>query len=212
MNLNELIVKGGVLIYPMLFMSVVALYIIFDRIIIFSTIGRISNSWYKNILGALRSKKIEYVTEEVKKHNNVLSNTFSKIFEDLEQGASIEYVDNLSEQYALYEISKLEKKLSLLSIISSSATMIGFLGTVLGLIESFNTISSTTEPVTPHLIANGIYEAMITTAVGLVIGIISDCFYRYFVSSLNKKITKMEGYTNEIISTIRENQISFIRK
>ena len=212
MHLNELILKGGWLIYPMLLMSLVALYIIFDRLIVFSTFGRISGSWCQNILGALKAKKVEYVTEEVKKSNNVIANTFVKIFENLESGLSLDYVESLSGQYAQFEISRLQRKLSLLAIICSSATMVGFLGTVLGLITSFNTISQTTEAVTPSLIANRIYEAMITTAIGLVIGIISDCFYKYFLGSLDKKITKLENYTNELLAAIRENKIDFVRR
>ena len=180
MHLNELILKGGLLIYPLLLMSVIALYIIFDRIIVFLSLGKVSRQWSTNIIEALKAGKVDYVTEEVKNHHNVVANTFSKIFESLGNGLSVDYVDNLAGQYAEFEISKLQKKMSLLSIISSAATMVGFLGTVLGLIASFNAISQTTDAVTPNLIANGIYEAMITTAVGLVIGIVSDCFYRYF--------------------------------
>lgn len=212
MHLNELILKGGVLIYPMLLMSIFALYIIFDRIIVFILFGKINSQWSSNIVEALKAGKVDYVTEEVKNHNNIIANTFCKIFESLSHGLSLDQVDNLAGQYAEFEISKLQKKMSWLSIISSAATMVGFLGTVLGLISSFNTISKTTEAVTPNLIANGIYEAMITTAVGLVIGIVSDCFYRYFVGSIDRKIVKLENCTNELLTAIRECNIDFGRK
>ena len=212
MHLNELILKGGLLIYPLLLMSVIALYIIFDRIIVFLSLGKVSRQWSTNIIEALKAGKVDYVTEEVKNHHNVVANTFAKIFESLGNGLSVDYVDNLAGQYAEFEISKLQKKMSLLSIISSAATMVGFLGTVLGLISSFNAISPTTDPVTPNLIANGIYEAMITTAVGLVIGIVSDCFYRYFAGSLDRKIVKLESVTNELLAVIREYKIDFCKK
>lgn len=212
MHLNELLLKGGVLIYPLLLMSVIALYIIFDRIITFLFLGKMNRQWYSNLIEALKAGKVDYVTEEVKNHNNIVANTFSKIFESLENGLSVDYVDNLAGQYAEFEISKLQKKMSLLAIISSAATMVGFLGTVLGLISSFNAISQTTDAVTPSLIANGIYEAMITTAIGLVIGIVSDCFYRYLIGSLDRKIVKLESCTNELLAVIREYRIDFRRK
>lgn len=212
MHLNELILKGGLLIYPLLLMSVIALYIIFDRIIVFLFFGKINRQWNINIIEALKAGKVDYVTEEVKNHHNVAANTFSKIFQSLENGLSVDFVDTLAGQYAESEIFKLQKKMSLLSIISSAATMVGFLGTVLGLISSFNTISQTTDAVTPNLIAGGIYEAMITTAVGLVIGIVSDCFYRYFAGALDRKIVKLEHYTNELLAVIREYKIDFCKK
>ncbi len=212
MQLNELLAKGGFLMYPMIAMSILALYIIVDRLIYFSTFGRISDSWCQNILGALREQKIEYVREEVKKHNNIIANTLSEMFTNLHSGFSVDYVDQLIGQYAEIQVAKLQKKLTLLSVIASASTMVGFLGTVLGLISTFNVISQTTDPVTPNLIASGIYEAMITTAVGLVIGIISDVFDKLLDNAVNKKVVKLEGYANEALGIIREKRIDFTRR
>ena len=212
MQLNELLTKGGFLMYPMVAMSILALYIIIDRLIYFSTFGRINDTWCQNLLGALRERKVEYVTEEVKKYDNIVANTLSEIFSNLKDGSSIDYVDQMIGQYAEMQVMKLQRKLALLSVISSSSTMVGFLGTVLGLIATFNVISQTTDPVTPNLIASGIYEAMITTAVGLVIGIVSDVFDKLLDNALNKKVAKLEGYANEALGIIREKRIDFTRR
>ena len=80
MHLNELILKGGLLIYPLLLMSVIALYIIFDRIIVFLSLGKVSRQWSTNIIEALKAGKVDFVKEEVKNHQNVVANTFAKIF------------------------------------------------------------------------------------------------------------------------------------
>ena len=107
----------------------------------------------------------------------------------------------------------LEKKINLLQIISGAAPMLGFLGTVTGMITSFIKISHIKTQINPSLLSTGIYEAMITTATGLAISIISYLFYNFFTLKVNSQISKLEYYIsdlNEVLEkydrTIKTNQ------
>jgi biopolymer transport protein ExbB len=110
--------------------------------------------------------------------------------------ASIENVGNL-------EVFKLEKNLSTLASIAGAAPMIGFFGTVTGMILAFFTMA-TEENVTPDVLAGGIYQALITTAFGLFIGILAFVGYNILVASIEKVIFKMESSTMEFLDLLQE--------
>ena len=107
------------------------------------------------------------------------------------------------ENVGKIEIYNLEKNLSLLATISGAAPMIGFLGTVTGMIQAFISIAEEEGAVSPKLLSSGIYEAMLTTAAGLFVGIIAYLSYNYLVSRVEKLIHKMEYTTIEFIETLQ---------
>ena len=110
--------------------------------------------------------------------------------------AAIENVGNL-------EVFKLEKNLSTLASIAGAAPMIGFFGTVTGMIQAFYTMASE-QNVTPDVLAGGIYQALITTAFGLLIGIIAFVGYNLLVASVEKVVFKMEASTVEFMDLLQE--------
>ena len=110
--------------------------------------------------------------------------------------AAIENVGNL-------EIFKLEKNLSTLASIAGAAPMIGFFGTVTGMIMAFYEMS-TSENVTPDALAGGIYQALITTAFGLFVGIISFIGYNSLIASMDRVVFKMEAATVEFMDLLQE--------
>ena len=111
--------------------------------------------------------------------------------------ASIENVGKI-------EIYNLEKNLSLLATISGAAPMIGFLGTVTGMIQAFISIAQEEGAVSPKLLSSGIYEAMITTASGLFVGIIAYLSYNYLVAKVEKLIHNMEYSSIEFLDILQE--------
>ena len=110
--------------------------------------------------------------------------------------AAIENVGNL-------EVFKLEKNLSTLASISGAAPMIGFFGTVTGMIQAFFEMS-TADNVTPTVLAGGIYQALLTTAFGLLIGIIAFVGYNFLVARVEKVVFKMERTTTEFMDLLQE--------
>ena len=116
---------------------------------------------------------------------------------------SLKNIETSIENVGKIEIYNLEKNLSLLATISGAAPMIGFLGTVTGMIQAFISIAEEEGAVSPKLLSSGIYEAMLTTAAGLFVGIIAYLSYNYLVSRVEKLIHKMEYTTIEFIETLQ---------
>ena len=116
---------------------------------------------------------------------------------------SLKNIETSIENVGKIEIYNLEKKLSMLATISGAAPMIGFLGTVTGMIQAFISIAEEEGAVSPKLLSSGIYEAMLTTAAGLFVGIIAYLAYNYLVTRVEKLIHNMEYTTIEFIETLQ---------
>jgi len=102
------------------------------------------------------------------------------------------------------QIAKLEKNLSVLATVSGSAPMMGFLGTVIGMVQAFIAIAQEEGSVSPKLLSSGIYTAMITTVAGLIVGIIAYLAYNYLVTRVSKVVHKMEFSSIEFIDLLQE--------
>jgi biopolymer transport protein ExbB len=102
------------------------------------------------------------------------------------------------------EIFRLEKNLSTLATISGAAPMMGFLGTVIGMVKAFISISQQEGSVSPKLLSDGIYTAMVTTVAGLIVGIIAYLAYNYLVSRVQKVIHKMEYTSIDFVDLLQE--------
>ena len=116
---------------------------------------------------------------------------------------SLKNIETSIENVGKIEIYNLEKKLSMLATISGAAPMIGFLGTVTGMIQAFISIAEEEGAVSPKLLSSGIYEAMLTTAAGLFVGFIAYLAYYYLVTRVEKLIHNMEYTTIEFIETLQ---------
>ncbi len=119
-------------------------------------------------------------------------------------GKPLKNIDVAIENVGKLEIYKMERNLATLATISGAAPMIGFLGTVMGMIRAFYNLSQASTNVDPSLLAGGIYEALITTASGLVVGIIAYIGYNYLVNMIEKVVYKMEATTVEFIDLLQE--------
>lgn len=102
------------------------------------------------------------------------------------------------------EVSKLEKGLSVLATISGVAPLLGFLGTVTGMISAFMRIEDLQGAANPSDLAGGIWEALLTTAFGLGVGIIAYTFYNYLVSAIGKLVADMEVISNDVVDILEE--------
>lgn len=203
-NLFDLLLKGGYVMIPLLLLSAAAIAIFVERVL---TIKKSS----KTPSGLLNQVKSLVSGGKIDEAKMICSQNQTPIAKMLEKGVSrigspLKNIEVSIENVGKIEIYRLEKNLSLLATISGAAPMIGFLGTVTGMIQAFIAIAQEEGSVSPKLLSEGIYEAMITTAVGLSVGIIAYLGYNYLVTQVQKVIHKMEYTSVEFIDLLQESK------
>ena len=200
----DLAVEGGFMMVPIFVLSVIAIYLFFERLMIINKanqnpeqfMGRVKESVLKgDITGAqfLCAQQDSPVARMIQKGLSRIGSPLKNI------EASIENVGKL-------EIFKLEKNLSSIATIAGAAPMMGFLGTVIGMVEAFMAIAQEEGSVSPKLLSSGIYVAMITTVAGLIVGIMAYLAYNFLVTRVQKVIHKMEYTSIEFIDLLQEPQ------
>jgi biopolymer transport protein ExbB len=204
-NLIDLIAAGGpigiTIVTILLVLSILAGYIFIERWLTINHAAKIDNNFINNIRAAVAAGNIEAAKALCRNNDSPVARMVEKglmrIGKPLKDiSASIENVGNL-------EVFKLEKNLSSLASIAGAAPMIGFLGTVTGMILAFYKMASE-QNVTPDVLAGGIYQALITTAFGLMIGIFSFVGYNLLVARVEKVVFQMERTTVEFMDLLQE--------
>ncbi len=201
-NLFDLLLQGGYVMIPLLLLSIAAIAIFVERVM---TIKKATKT-PPGLLSQVKSLVIEGRVNDAK---SLCTQSNTPIAKMLEKGISrigspLKNIEVSIENVGKIEIYRLEKNLSLLATISGAAPMIGFLGTVTGMIQAFIAIAQEEGSVSPKLLSAGIYEAMITTAVGLSVGIVAYLGYNYLVTQVQKIIHKMEFTSVEFIDLLQE--------
>ena len=197
----ELLFKGGFMMVPILVLFVITIYILIEKILIINRESKSPKGFTDEIISRLKNDDINGSKLVCSDTNNPVSRMILKGLNKL--NTSLKNIESSVENVGKIEIYNLEKNLSLLATISGAAPMIGFLGTVTGMIQAFISIAEEEGAVSPKLLSSGIYEAMLTTAAGLFVGIIAYLSYNYLVSRVEKLIHKMEYTTIEFIETLQ---------
>ena len=182
----------------LLISSVMALTIIVDRFIYFTKIKSLYDSLSQKIVSLIKENEIKTAIALCETSKSPLSNIIIAGLNNSK--ASKEYMQSQANK----ELPKLERFIAALSTISTVAPVLGLLGTILGMIQSFAVISTVGSGRSTAL-ASGIANALLTTAAGLIIAIPSVVFYNYFVNAVNKKILFMENLSNEISDFLEKN-------
>ncbi len=198
----DMAIKGGWIMLPILFLSVIAVYIFIDRYFAIRKAGHFDSGLLEKIKVYITSGKIDDAIALCRSNTNpasrMLEKGISRIGRPLtDVNAAIENVGNL-------EISKLEKGLPVLASVAGGAPMIGFLGTVMGMIQAFYDMSNAGNNIDVTLLSTGIYQAMVTTVAGLTVGIIAYFAYNILVSNVEKVVFKMEATTSEFMDLLNE--------
>jgi biopolymer transport protein ExbB len=204
-NLIDIIVMGGPLgianVIVLLILSIVAVYIFAERWMTISNASKIDDSFINNIRAAVASNNIEGAKSLCKNTDTPVARMVEKGL--MRIGKPLKDIDAAIENVGNLEVFKLEKNLSTLASISGAAPMVGFLGTVTGMILAFYKMASE-QNVTPDVLAGGIYQALITTAFGLVIGIFAFVGYNLLVAKVNNVVFQMERSTLEFMDLLQE--------
>lgn len=202
MSIFSIVVKGGWILVPIFISSVVAVAIILDRYIVIRKSRMNVPSFIVKIRSYLKKKDItraiEYCMEDKSPSANIIKKGLKKY--KLGHERVKEAIENAGKQ----EINKLEKGLNVLATISGVAPLLGFLGTVTGMISAFMRIEDLKGAANPSDLAGGIWEALLTTAFGLAVGIIAFTFYNYLVASINKLVLDMEVISNDVVDILEE--------
>ena len=204
-GLIDLIFMGGpigiVIVAILLVLSVIALYIFIERYLTIGRASKIDQNFINNIRVSVQSGNIEGAKTLCRNSDSPVARMVEKGI--LRIGKPLDDIDAAIENVGNLEIFKLEKNLSTLASIAGAAPMLGFLGTVTGMIIAFYKMASE-QNVTPDVLAGGIYQALITTAFGLAIGIMAFVGYNLLVAKVDKVVYNMEQTTVEFMDLLQE--------
>ncbi|HEY8365858.1 MAG TPA: MotA/TolQ/ExbB proton channel family protein, partial [Bacteroidia bacterium] len=166
----DLTVQGGIIMIPLAIMSVIAVYIFVERLLAISRAGKIDKNFMNNIRDHIKHGKIDSAKAMCNTTNTPLARMIEKGISRI--GRPLDDISAAIENVAKLEVSKLEAKMALLATISGAAPMLGFLGTVVGMIKSLYNMAESARlnsgTITVEALSGGIYEAMVTTVGGLV--------------------------------------------
>lgn len=200
MNFFSMAAKGGFLMIVLLGLSVAALYIIGQKIWLLYKINEIGDGFMDEVRQLLAQGRTEEAAQICRRYDSPLARLVLKGIE--RKGRPAGDIQVAVENEGNAEIAKLEKWLPMLATIAGGAPMIGFLGTVLGMIQAFFNMSTAGSNVDINLLSSGIYTAMVTTVGGLVVGIIAYFGYNYLTSAITTLVHKMESITVDLTETL----------
>ncbi|MFK8057695.1 MAG: MotA/TolQ/ExbB proton channel family protein [Saprospiraceae bacterium] len=204
-SLLDIIVQGGPLaiaiVAVLLVLSVIALYIFIERYLTIKRAGMADENFINNIRASVQTGNIAGALALCRTNESPQARMVEKGL--MRIGKPLRDIDAAIENVGNLEVFKLEKNLSTLASIAGAAPMIGFFGTVTGMIFAFYEMA-TAENVTPDVLAGGIYQALLTTALGLAIGIFAFVGYNLLVASVEKAVFNMESTTMEFMDLLQE--------
>ncbi|MEZ4912048.1 MAG: MotA/TolQ/ExbB proton channel family protein [Saprospiraceae bacterium] len=204
-NIFDIIALGGpigiVIMSILLILSFAALYIFIERWLTIQKASKIDENFINNIRASVSSGNFEGAKALCRSTDTPAARMIEKGL--MRIGKPLKDIDAAIENIGNLEVFKLEKNLSSLASISGAAPMIGFLGTVTGMIQAFYNMASQ-QNVTPSVLAGGIYQALITTAVGLFIGIFAFVGYNLLTAKVEKVIFQMEKTTIDFMDILQE--------
>ncbi len=193
MNLWDMATKGGWIMIILALLSVLCVYIFVERILVIRKASKVDPVFMERIRDYVKTDELKSAVNYCRVANTPAANMIEKGLARIDRPAA--EVQAALENAGNLEVAKLEKGLSVMATISSGAPMIGFLGTVLGMVRAFWEMANAGNNIDITLLSSGIYEAMITTVGGLVVGIVAMFAYNYLVSRVNDVANVLEAQT-----------------
>lgn len=201
LSILDLLEKGGVLMIPLGVLFVIAVFVFMERYITIAKAGRLQENFMAMIRDHISQGNITAARSLSKNTNSPIARVIDKGVQRI--GKPIDAIEKSMENVGKLEMYKLEKNLVILSIIAGIAPMFGFLGTIAGMIQTFFNISQTSD-ITLSTIAEGIYVKMVTSASGLIIGLVAYIAYSFLNAQIDKVLNKMEVASADFIDILQE--------
>lgn len=202
LSIWELCLKGGWIMIPLLILSVVSIYIFVERFLAIKKAAKHDETFMKKIKDFIYDGEIESAINLCKRNDSPSGRLIMKGISRI--GRPMNDVLVAIENTGNLEIAQLEKGFTWLATTASGAPMIGFLGTVTGMVQAFFALASAGSNANVTILASGIYEALVTTVAGLVVGIIALFAYNFLVSRVNKVMNQLEAKTMEFMDLLNE--------
>jgi len=202
-SMFDMAVKGGPLMIPLFLLSLVAVYIFAERWWAIRQASKIDVNFMNNIKDFIHEGKIKAAISLCERNND------KPIVRLIEKGLSrlgrpLSDIREAVENTGNTEVARLERGLSVLASIAGGAPMIGFLGTVVGMVEAFYTMASAGNNIDITLLSSGLYVALVTTVAGLVVGIVAYFGYNYLTARIGQVVYKMDTSTIEFMDILNE--------
>jgi biopolymer transport protein ExbB len=201
-NLIELMLKGGWIMLPLGVLSIIAVYIFVERYLALKRASIEDTTFMNRIKDYIHDGKIDSALALCRSNSHPISRMIEKGVSRI--GRPLSDVSTAIENVGNLEVSRMEKGLPTLATVAGGAPMIGFLGTVIGMIKSFWEMSNAGNNIMVDQLAGGIYTALVTTVTGLIVGIIAYFAYNILVARVEKVVFKMEARTMEFMDILNE--------
>jgi biopolymer transport protein ExbB len=200
-NYLSLVLKGGWILLPIFFLLLLALYVIIERYVVLHLLSKSDSVWFARVNELISENKVDkaskFCAELPNAYARVVGAGLAEVNED------ITAVQESMQSEANQQINQMEKHLNWLGITASIAPMLGFLGTIFGVIKIFYDIALTND-FEIATISNGLYQKMICSGAGLLVGIIAYAGYYLLNGKVDSVVAGMDKYANETLKTIRK--------
>jgi biopolymer transport protein ExbB len=188
LSLFDLMTKGGIVMIPIVLFSMIAVYLFIDKILYIRKNAKTERGFSPRLVKALSEGKKDQALV-ICRHNNSTGRIFENGISFL--GKSVKEIESVMESAANIEIAKMERRTGYLGIIAGIAPMLGFIGTIAGVIKIFYSISLS-DNISIGLIADGLYQKMICSATGLIVGVVAYAFYHYLQMQIDKYTSRLQ--------------------
>lgn len=198
----DMAIKGGPIMIPIVLLSFIAVFIFFDRYMAIRKAGKVDPRLMDRIKEYIMDGKVGSAHSLCRSENTPTSRMIEKGISRI--GRPMADVTTAIENVGNLEVSKLEKGLPVLASVAGGAPMLGFLGTVTGMIEAFYDMANAGNNINITLLSSGIYQAMVTTVAGLIVGIAAYFAYNILVANVEKVVFNMEAATIDFMDMLNE--------
>jgi len=200
-SLIELLQLGGWIMVPLAILFVGTIYVFFERLIAVRKASRIDSNFMNIIRDHIMNGNVSAARSFAKNTNNPVARIIDKGIQRI--GKPIDSIEKSMENVGKLELYNMERNLSILSLIAGIAPMFGFLGTIIGMFKLFYDLAATGN-FTIQTMANGIYTKMITSATGLIIGLLAYIAHNFLSTQVDKTANRMEAASAEFIDILQE--------
>lgn len=201
-SLLDTMLRGGWVMLPIFLLSILAIYLFIERLIVLRKAKANPEQVTDKIRAFVHSGDIRGAIRFCENENKPITHILRTGLERL--GRPIQEIQDAVQAQGRYEAFELEKRTDLLASIAGIAPMLGFLGTVTGMIRAFQQIENLQGNVNPSVLAGGIWEALLTTAAGLIVGIVAYFFYNWLLNRINRMVNDMERSTSDFIDLLQQ--------
>ncbi len=200
-SLLSLLQKGGWIMYPLYLLLVIAIFVFIERLLAIKKVGNIDPNFMLIVKDNILSGNIEAAKSMAKSVDSPVAKMIEKGI--IRIGKPIDAIEKSMENVGKLQMYSMERNLNILSLVAGIAPMFGFLGTIIGMVQLFYGIASTGE-YTLNTIAGGIYTKMITSATGLIIGLIAYVGHNYISTQIDKVANKMESASADFLDILQD--------